>query len=75
MLVLWQWHSKTAYGEDAILAKARKLVWQDFQYHLALAALGPQKIENIEDAIQYFQNNELGVVKDEIQPNEIECEE
>lgn len=75
MLVLHQWHSVTAYGEEAIIRKANLHKLSEFYYALQLVAHGFEPITNIGDAIDYIERNEKGVVRDEIQRNEIVCEE
>jgi predicted metalloprotease with PDZ domain len=75
MNTLWQWHNVTAYGDEAIIRRANILKLYSFMYALAEVAHGYQPVTNIEDAIEYFYASENGVVKDEIVPNEIVCEE
>jgi hypothetical protein len=75
MNILWQWHNVTAYGDDAIIEKARKYALADYVQALSRVARGVHPINNINDAIDYFYATESGAVKDEIVPNEIVCEE
>jgi hypothetical protein len=75
MLVLHQWHNITAYGEDAIIRRANLYKLSEFYYALQQVAHGLATITTIEDAIDYLEGNDKGCVKDEIQPNEISCEE
>ena len=75
MLILHQWRQITAYGEDAIIRKANRIRFHRFCYALMAAAEGFQPITTIEEAIEDIQNCENGIVRDEIQVDEITCEE
>ncbi len=75
MLVLHQWCRITAYGDDAIIRKANEIQLWKLVVALSRAAAGYKPITNIDDAIEYIHMVEQGCIKDEIQPNEIVCEE
>jgi hypothetical protein len=75
MNVLWQWHSITAYGDNAIIERARMCALLDYECALAHVARGVSPINNIQDALDYIHDNEIGSVRDEVVPNEIVCEE
>lgn len=64
MLKLWQWQTVTAIGEDAIIEAARKSAQSQYEYHKSMTELGPEKIDTLQDAARYFENNELGSVSD-----------
>lgn len=75
MLILHQWHQVTAYGDTAIIERAKKMALYDYLYALAQVTKGIHPINNIDDAIKYIEYTERGVVRDEIQRNEIVCDE
>lgn len=75
MLVLHEWHQVRAYGEEAIIRRANLHKLSEFYYALQLVAHGFNPIDNIKDAIDYIEGNDKGCVRDEIQRNEIVCEE
>jgi hypothetical protein len=75
MNTLWQWHNITAYGDEAIIRRANYIKLYYFIHALAEVANGYHPVDNIDDAIEYIERMEKGVVKDEIVPNEIVCEE
>jgi len=75
MLILHQWRRITAFGEDAIIRKANEYKFREFLNALTIAARGFTPITRIDDAITYFEDSERGYVNDEIQRNEIKCEE
>ena len=63
MWQLWQWHEMTAQGEQQIIERVRELVqwkievYQDFIRH-------PPVINTIEDAKNYVESNEIGVINE-----------
>jgi len=75
MLILHQWCSITAYGEDAIIKRANIYKLMEFCYALQKVAYGFTPVLTIEDAIDYFGASGKGLVRDIVQPNEIVCDE
>jgi len=76
MLILHQWHQVTAYGDTAIIERAKKMALYDYINALTQVANGIHPINNIDDAIEYIEVfTERGIVRDEIQRNEIVCDE
>lgn len=61
---LWQYHSVTRVGEENIIEYARQCCLDDFYDALAKLTAGIQKINNLEDAKAYFENNEYGCISE-----------
>lgn len=75
MLILHQWRHITAIGEQDIIRRANYIILMEFCCALNTVAQGYLPVTNIDEAREYLESSGQGYISDEIQPNEIACEE